>query len=298
MPPVPYSGSGTFTVDDLIACYKRGVFPMSDTADDDSIYLVDPEQRGVLPLDSLHIPRRLARTVRSDRFQVRIDTAFEAVLEACAAPRSNRPDTWISGPIKALYMDLYRRGLAHSVETWRDGELAGGLYGVSLGAAFFGESMVSFERDASKVALAHLAGRLLAGRYRLLDAQFMTEHLSQFGGQTIPRARYRKQLSAALAEEADFFHMAAYAAGKPRSYRRSTTHRRLGAAACSRLANWRTSSPETPAAAAAPAAIGSLGLGDDLHVSGGVDDAFIAGGGFTSAHGEDQRLVADRRVER
>jgi leucyl/phenylalanyl-tRNA--protein transferase len=211
--PRPSSANLTFTVDDLIACYRRGVFPMSDTADDDTVYLVDPEQRGLLPLDGLHIPKRLARTVRSDRFQVRIDTAFEAVLDACAEARPNRPETWISRPIKALYMDLYRRGQAHSVETWRDGELAGGLYGVSLGAAFFGESMVSFARDASKVALVHLAGRLRVGRYRLLDAQFMTEHLSQFGGMTISRAQYRKRLGAALPQEADFFRLAAYADG-------------------------------------------------------------------------------------
>jgi leucyl/phenylalanyl-tRNA--protein transferase len=202
-----------FTVDDLIACYRHGVFPMSDSADDDHIYLVDPEQRGVLPLDGLHIPRRLARTVRSDPFQVKIDSAFEAVLDACAEARPNRPDTWISRPIKALYMDLYRRGLAHSVETWRGGELAGGLYGVSLGSAFFGESMVSFARDASKVALIHLVGRLRAGRYRLLDAQFMTDHLSQFGGMTLSRAQYRRRLADALTQEADFFRLGAYADG-------------------------------------------------------------------------------------
>jgi leucyl/phenylalanyl-tRNA--protein transferase len=210
---LPEPSKPVFTVDDLIACYRRGVFPMSDTAEDDSVYLVDPERRGILPLDGLHVPRRLARTVRSDRFQVRIDTAFETVLDACAEARPNRPETWISAPIKALYMDLYRRGLAHSVEIWDGGEFAGGLYGVSLGAAFFGESMVSFARDASKVALVHLVGRLRAGRYRLLDAQFMTEHLSQFGGQTISRASYRRQLSAALSTEADFFRLAAYADG-------------------------------------------------------------------------------------
>ncbi len=210
---LPDPAKPMFTVDDLIACYRRGVFPMSDTASDESVYLVDPERRGILPLDGLHIPRRLARTVRSDRFQVRIDTAFETMLDACAEARPNRPETWISAPIKALYMDLYRRGLAHSVEVWHGPEFVGGLYGVSLGAAFFGESMVSFARDASKVALVHLAGRLRAGRYRLLDAQFMTDHLSQFGGQTISRASYRRQLSAALSQEADFFRLAAYADG-------------------------------------------------------------------------------------
>jgi len=203
-----------FTADELVACYRRGVFPMADSHDDDSIYLVDPERRGVLPLHGAHIPRRLARTVRAERFQVRVDTAFEAVLEACAEARPNRPETWISGPIKTLYMELYRRGLAHSVEAWADGQLAGGLYGVSIGAAFFGESMVSFARDASKVALVHLIGRLCAGRYQLLDAQFMTDHLSQFGGVEISRTQYRRHLSAALAQEdADFFRLAAYADG-------------------------------------------------------------------------------------
>ena len=197
----------TFTADDLIECYRRGVFPMSDGRDDDDIYLVDPEARGVLPLDRLHIPRRLARTVRSGRFEVRIDSAFEAVLEACALPQEGRTETWISEPIKALYLALFARGLAHSVECWRDGRFAGGLYGVSIGGAFFGESMVSFERDASKTALVHLAQRLVAGGYRLLDAQFMTDHLSQFGGETITRAQYKRQLAMALIAPADFFKL-------------------------------------------------------------------------------------------
>ena len=213
MAAVPSTTKTAFTVDDLIACYRRGVFPMSDTAHDDFVYLVDPERRGIIPLHDLHIPRRLARTVRSDAFQVRIDTVFEMVLEACAEARPNRPETWISAPIKALYMDLYRRGVAHSVETWRGEECVGGLYGVSLGSAFFGESMVSFARDASKVALIHLVGRLRAGRYQLLDAQFMTEHLTQFGGTTISRSDYRKRLAAALTHEGDFFQLAAYADG-------------------------------------------------------------------------------------
>jgi len=207
------SGGAAFTVEDLIACYARGVFPMADARDDDQIFLIDPEERGVMPLDGFHVPRRLARTIRSDRFQVRIDADFEAVLDACAEARPNRPETWISGPIKGLYMELYRRGFAHSVEAWLDGQFAGGLYGVSLGAAFFGESMVSFARDASKVALVHLIARLKAGQYRLLDAQFMTDHLSQFGGLTLSRAQYRKRLSAAITTEADFFRLEAYAGG-------------------------------------------------------------------------------------
>ncbi len=207
------SSGAEFTIEDLIACYARGVFPMADARDDDQIFLIDPDERGVMPLDSFHIPKRLARTVRTDRFQIRINADFEAVLDACAQTRPNRPETWISGPIKALYMELYGRGLAHSVEAWRDGQFAGGLYGVSLGAVFFGESMVSFARDASKVALAHLVARLKVGQYRLLDAQFMTDHLSQFGGVSLTRAMYRKRLAAAISQDADFFRFEAYAGG-------------------------------------------------------------------------------------
>ena len=207
------SGDAAFTVDDLIACYARGVFPMADAADDEDIFLIEPEARGIIPLDGFHVPRRLARTIRSDRFQVRLNADFEAVLDACAEARPNRPETWISAPIKRLYMELYRRGLAHSVETWADGRFAGGLYGVSLGGAFFGESMVSHARDASKVALAYLVARLKVGRYRLLDAQFMTDHLSQFGGMTLTRAAYRKRLAGAITSDADFFRLEAYAGG-------------------------------------------------------------------------------------
>jgi len=207
------SGAADFTIDDLIACYARGVFPMADSQDDDQIFLIDPDERGVMPLEAFHVPRRLARTIRAERFQVRINAGFEAVLDACAEARPNRPETWISEPIKGLYMELYRRGLAHSVEAWQDGQFAGGLYGVSLGAVFFGESMVSFARDASKVALAHLVARLKVGQYRLLDAQFMTDHLSQFGGVTLTRAAYRKRLAAAIAQDADFFRLEAYAGG-------------------------------------------------------------------------------------
>jgi leucyl/phenylalanyl-tRNA--protein transferase len=207
------SETANFTIDDLIACYVRGVFPMADSQDDDQIFLIDPDERGVIPLEGFHVPRRLARTIRADRFQVRIDAGFEAVVDACAEARPNRPETWISEPIKGLYMELYRRGLAHSVEAWLDGQFAGGLYGVSLGAVFFGESMVSFARDASKVALAHLVARLKVGQYRLLDAQFMTGHLSQFGGITLSRAAYRKRLAAAIGQDADFFRLEAYAGG-------------------------------------------------------------------------------------
>ncbi len=188
-----------FTVDDLITCYQRGVFPMADARHDESVFLIDPERRGVLPLDGVHIPRRLARTVRADTFEIRIDSAFDAVVEACATSRPGRLETWINAPIQRLYGELFARGLAHSVECWRDGAMVGGLYGVSLGAAFFGESMFSTERDASKVALAHLVARLRVGGYRLLDTQFITDHLMQFGALEIARAAYRRRLAEALA---------------------------------------------------------------------------------------------------
>ena len=203
--------SDAFDLEDLIACYRRGVFPMADARDDERIFLVDPEQRGVLPLRAFHLPRRLARTVRADPYQVRVDTAFDAVVEACAEART---ETWINQPIQAMYGGLYRRGQAHSIECWQDGELVGGLYGVALAGAFFGESMFSIARDASKVALAHLVARLLVGRFKLLDAQFITEHLTQFGAREIPRTQYRERLKDALAvADADFFRMPAYAAG-------------------------------------------------------------------------------------
>lgn len=197
-----------FDVDDLIACYRRGVFPMADAREDERIFLVDPEERGVIPLERFHVPRRLARTVRSDRFEIRIDTQFEAVVAACAAPRAGRAESWINGPIRRLYADLYARGQAHSVEAYEDGRLVGGLYGVALGAAFFGESMFSETRDASKVVLVHLVARLTVGGYRLLDAQFMTDHLAQFGTVEISRAQYQARLADALAVEGDFYRLA------------------------------------------------------------------------------------------
>ena len=202
-----------FTLEDLIECYANGIFPMAEARDDERVFLVDPERRGVLPLDSFHLSSRLARTVRSDRFEIRIDSAFAEVVDACATPRPGREDTWINQSIRAMYLGLFARGMAHSVEAWRDGALAGGLYGVSLGAAFFGESMFSDQRDASKVALVHLVARLKAGGYRLLDAQFMTGHLAQFGAEDIPRAEYRRRLKQALQAEGDFFALQPAVAG-------------------------------------------------------------------------------------
>ncbi len=194
-----------FTLDDLLDCYARGVFPMADAREDERIYLVDPDTRGVLPLDELHISHRLARTVRSDRFEIRVDTAFEQVVSCCAGPRPEADDTWISHPIQELYVALFARGNAHSVECWRHDELVGGLYGVSLKGAFFGESMFSLERDASKVALVHLAARLVTGGYQLLDAQFMTDHLRSFGAIAMWRHEYQTRLQAALEHDGDFF---------------------------------------------------------------------------------------------
>jgi leucyl/phenylalanyl-tRNA--protein transferase len=186
---------------------------MADAREDERIFLIDPDRRGVIPLNDFHVPRRLARTVRRDLLAVRVDSDYDAVIEACAESRPGRLETWINAPIQSLYGDLYARGLAHSVECWDGEALVGGLYGVAIGAAFFGESMFSIARDASKVALTHLVARLIVGGYQLLDTQFLTSHLAQFGAQDIPRAQYRKRLTQALAAEADFFRMPAYAPG-------------------------------------------------------------------------------------
>jgi leucyl/phenylalanyl-tRNA--protein transferase len=192
------------TTDVLLKAYACGIFPMAESAEDPSLFWVEPDLRGVLPLDGFHCPRRLARTVRRDHFDVRVDTAFEAVIAGCAAPAPGRRKTWINGRIRALYGELFERGHCHTVESWQDGKLVGGLYGVSIGAVFFGESMFSRRTDASKVALVHLVARLRAGGYRLLDTQFLTEHLSQFGALEIPREDYAERLEQAVAAKADF----------------------------------------------------------------------------------------------
>lgn len=192
-----------FGPDELLRCYARGVFPMAEARDDDRVFLVEPDQRGVIPLDAFHIPSRLRRTVRAEPFNVRLNTAFDAVLDACAAPGKDREDTWINGPIRGLYLQLHARGHAHSLECWRDETLVGGLYGVTLGGAFFGESMFSRARDASKVALVHLVARLRRGGFVLLDAQFLTEHLSQFGAIETPQDAYLRRLKPSLAVKPD-----------------------------------------------------------------------------------------------
>ena len=189
---------GAFGPDELLNCYATGVFPMGEARDDPRIFLVQPDERGVIPLDAFHIPSRLRRTVRAEPFHVRVDTAFDAVLDACAASAPGREDSWINAPIRRLYIELAARGRAHSIECWHDERLVGGLYGVTLGGAFFGESMFSRERDASKVALVHLVARLKRGGWRLLDAQFRTPHLDQFGLLEIPQRAYLKRLADAL----------------------------------------------------------------------------------------------------
>ena len=188
----------------LLRAYACGIFPMADSADDPTLYWVEPQLRGVLPFDAFHVPRRLARTVRSNQYEVRVDSDFRGVIDGCAAPRRGRQMTWINEPIRRLYGELFRVGHVHTVEAWREGRLVGGLYGLKLGGAFFGESMFSTERDASKVALVHLVARLRRGGFMLLDTQFLTEHLSQFGGIEVPRDEYVKQLDAALRRDADF----------------------------------------------------------------------------------------------
>jgi leucyl/phenylalanyl-tRNA--protein transferase len=190
------------TPDVLLRAYAQGLFPMAERRDDPTLYWVSPEQRGIIPLNGFHVPRRLARTMRGQPFSVTNDTAFGAVMRACAAPAPGREESWINDEILRLYGALHAGGHAHSVECWRDGELVGGLYGVSLGAAFFGESMFSRVTDASKVALVHLVDLLRRGGFTLLDTQFLTGHLARFGAIEVPRAHYRLLLQDALMRNA------------------------------------------------------------------------------------------------
>jgi leucyl/phenylalanyl-tRNA---protein transferase len=188
----------------LLKAYACGIFPMAESAEDPALYWIEPERRGIIPLDRFHVPSRLARTVRSDRFTVIVDRDFDAVLDGCAQPMAGRTRTWINGRIRNLYRKLYERGDCHTVEVYERDKLVGGLYGVSLGRAFFGESMFHRARDASKVALVHLVARLKAGHYRLLDTQFVTDHLRTFGAVEVSRPAYHKLLDAALVGDADF----------------------------------------------------------------------------------------------
>jgi leucyl/phenylalanyl-tRNA---protein transferase len=188
----------------LLKAYACGIFPMAESADDPALYWIEPELRGVIPLDTFHVPARLARTLRTTPYTVRVDRAFDAVIDGCAEPKAGRTRTWINSRIRKIYRALYAEGHCHTVEVYDGPELVGGLYGVSLGRAFFGESMFHHARDASKIALVHLVARLIAGGYLLLDTQFVTDHLKIFGAREVPKRQYHRLLEEALAGEADF----------------------------------------------------------------------------------------------
>ena len=186
------------TSDLLLRAYAMGIFPMARSREDPRLYWIDPDQRGILPLDGFHVPNSLRKVLKRAPFDIRLDTAFEAVMRGCAEPTGDRPDTWINEEIIRLFVELHRLGMAHSVEAWVGEHLVGGLYGLGLGAAFFGESMFSRAPEASKVALVHLVARLKASGYQLLDTQFVTDHLARFGAVEIPRHDYMRRLARAL----------------------------------------------------------------------------------------------------
>lgn len=188
----------------LMKAYACGIFPMAESADDPALYWIEPRHRGVLPLDDIHISRRLRRTLRSEPYEVRIDSDFEGVIDGCAGDTPSRPSTWINDRIRELYGELFEMGHCHTVEAWLDDELVGGLYGVHLGGAFFGESMFTRRSDASKIALMHLVAHLIEGEFALLDTQFVTEHLCQFGAEEVERERFQKILDQALKAEGHF----------------------------------------------------------------------------------------------
>jgi leucyl/phenylalanyl-tRNA---protein transferase len=188
----------------LLQAYAAGVFPMAESASDPALYWVEPEERGIIPLDGFHISRSLRKRVKQQTYDIRIDTAFNQVIAECAAKSDSRKETWINKRIVSLYSQLHKMGCAHSVESWHEGELVGGLYGIRIGAAFFGESMFSRATDASKVALVHLIARLKYGGFTLLDAQFVNPHLLQFGSLAVKKADYHKLLEPALEKDADF----------------------------------------------------------------------------------------------
>ena len=192
------------TPDIMLRAYSIGLFPMAESADDPNLFWVDPEERGVFPLDGLIVSRSLAKTVRSDRFEVRIDTDYDGVIDGCAETGRGREGPWISARIRSLYRALFDIGYVHTIETWRDGRLVGGLYGVAIGGAFFGESMFHRARDASKVALIHLVARLRAGGFQLLDTQFVTDHLATLGAVAVPKHAYHVMLAEAVACKAAF----------------------------------------------------------------------------------------------
>ena len=192
------SRDSDITVDMLLRAYSIGLFPMAESADDPELFWVEPELRGIIPLDDFHVSKSLAKTIRKKPFDIRYDTAFDAVMAGCAEEAPDRPSTWINETIRKLYVELHQIGHAHSVEAWEGDQLVGGLYGVSLGAAFFGESMFSRRTNASKICLVHLVERLRERDFTLLDTQFTTEHLKTFGAIDVPKARYAKMLQKAV----------------------------------------------------------------------------------------------------
>jgi leucyl/phenylalanyl-tRNA---protein transferase len=188
----------------LLRAYSMGIFPMAESQDDPTVFWVDPEIRGIIPLETFHVSKSLKKKIRSGTFEITCDTAFERVMRCCAENSETRAETWINDDIIHAYTELHEYGFAHSLETWQDGELVGGLYGVSMGAAFFGESMFSRKADASKVALVHLVARMKRGGYQLLDTQFVTDHLKRFGAVEIPARQYLELLEVALQQKAEF----------------------------------------------------------------------------------------------
>ncbi|MCL4765762.1 MAG: leucyl/phenylalanyl-tRNA--protein transferase [Hyphomicrobiaceae bacterium] len=191
----------------LLKAYTCGIFPMAESADDPQLYWIEPQARGILPLDCVEIPKRLQRTIRQEIYEIRVDTEFDGVIAGCAASRPGRRTTWINDRIRKLYRELHRLGYCHTVEVWSGGRLVGGLYGVALGGAFFGESMFSEMRDASKIALVYLCARLIHGGFVMLDTQFVTDHLRQFGTIEVERTEFHGRLERAIRAEGDFFRL-------------------------------------------------------------------------------------------
>lgn len=197
----------------LLKAYACGIFPMAESAQDSALYWIEPERRGILPLDNIHVPKRLSRTIRQERFEIRVDNDFEAVIDGCAEAQTGRQSTWINKRIRTLYGELFDLGRCHTIETWQDGKLMGGLYGVCLSGAFFGESMFTRQRDASKVALIYLAARLKFGRFSLLDTQFLTDHLARFGAVEVSREKFQGLLDGALLGAGEFSKLPADCSG-------------------------------------------------------------------------------------
>lgn len=193
----------------LLKAYALGIFPMAESAEDNALFWIEPEKRGILPLNNVHVSKRLIRTVKAGRFEIRVDNNFKGVIEGCATSCPGRTSTWINQRIRELYNELFRLGHCHTIETWRNGKLVGGLYGVHLGGVFFGESKFHFERDASKVALVYLIARLKHGGFRLLDTQFVTDHLRRFGAVEVSRDKFQRLLEDALPVRADFLGLPA-----------------------------------------------------------------------------------------